>query len=176
MFNSGYKFNLVDKKSIDDSELLTIHYYNFRGKRRYIALVEEYIGQIFIVKFYPHSHHSSPDKYNVLVNDYDAARVIKTAIYIMRFLFEQHPEASFGFLAANTITETAAEILFYNKRFQIYSQLMADYFSSNIFVHISSETNSAYLLINRCHTDIDTFTDNALQMFIRNYPDLEATS
>ena len=172
MFDNRNKFNLIDKKSVDNSDLLITLYYNFKGKRRYIALVEEYAGSIFIVKFYPHSHQDSPHKYNVLLGDYDAPRVIKTAIDIMLFLFEKHPDASFGFLAANSITETKEETTYYNKRFQIYSQLMADYFSSDIFAHISSEVTSAYLLINRCNKDIDNFTDNALKMFIRNYPDL----
>ena len=83
MFGNGYSFNLADKKSFQENDLLTTHYYNFRGKRRYIVLIEEYAGKIFIVKFYPHSHRSSPDKYNVLTTDYDASRVIRTAIDIM---------------------------------------------------------------------------------------------
>jgi hypothetical protein len=103
MFDKGYKFNLIDKKSVVNSDLLTTYYYNFRGKRRYIVLVEEYINKVFIVKFYPCAYHDSPNKYNVLVKDYDAARVIKTSIDIMLFLFENNPQASFGFIAANSI-------------------------------------------------------------------------
>ncbi len=47
MFDKGYKFNLVDKKSVVNDDLITTYYYNFKGKRRYIALVEEYVGLLF---------------------------------------------------------------------------------------------------------------------------------
>jgi hypothetical protein len=91
----------------------------------------------------------------------------------MLFIFKDNPNASFGFIAANSNTENFKENLYYNKRFRIYSQLMADYFSSELFAHISNEVNGAYLLVNRCNKDIDGFTDSALKMFIHNYPDLE---
>jgi hypothetical protein len=135
--------------------------------------VEEYVGQIFVIKFYPNSHRNSPDKYNVLLDDYDASRVIRTAIDIMLDFLKHYPNASFGFIAPNSIRDKYKEILYYNKRFRVYSRLMANFFSTDLFSHIESEDNSAYLLINRCHADIDIFTDKALKMFIRNYPDLE---
>ena len=135
--------------------------------------MEEYVGKIFIVKFYPHSHHNSPDKYNILTTDYDAARVIRTAIDIRLLFLKDYPDASFGFIASNSITDTYEENKYYNKRFRIYRKLVANFFATETFAHISNEKTSAYLLVNRCNVDIDAFAGNAVKMLIRNYPDLE---
>jgi len=148
MSDEGYSFHLVDKKSFKDDDLVASWYNNFRGKRRYIALIEEYIEHIFIVRFYPNSHKNSPHKYNVLINDNDASKVIRTAIDIMLHLFNNYSDASFGFIAANSITEAYEEGKHYTKRFRIYGQLMADFFSADLFSHVSNEENSAYLLVN----------------------------
>ncbi len=173
MFDNGYKFSLVDKKSHNNDDLLYTHYYTFRGKRRYILLAEEYVGSIFIVKFYPHSHRLSPHKYNVLLADYDAMHVIRTAIDVMLYIYKSSPFASFGFIAANSIFDDYKETVYNNKRYRIYRQLMADFFPSDLFAHVANEMNGAYLLVNRTNQDIDTFTGNALKMFIYHYPDLD---
>lgn len=76
MFDSGYKYHRISIIKVPDKLFLGQHLYNFRAsKRRYIAVVEEYELQVFIVKFFPASHKLSDKKYNVIFNDYDAPRV-----------------------------------------------------------------------------------------------------
>jgi hypothetical protein len=106
MFDSGYKFALVSKTTVSKKLFLRQHINNFRSLfRRYLAVVEEYELNVFIVKFFPVSHKLSDKKYNVIFNDYDAPRVIRTCIDIMLSIATENELASFGFIGANTISE-----------------------------------------------------------------------
>ena len=54
MFDSGHKYHRINITKVSEKLFLRQHLYNFRAsKRRYIAVVEEYEFQVFIVKFFP---------------------------------------------------------------------------------------------------------------------------
>ena len=62
----------------------------------------------------------------------------------MLSIYEQYPNASFGFVGANRINETTVE----TKRYKVYSTIIATYFSSRLFYHKENKDKSAYLLMN----------------------------
>ena len=120
MFDSGHKYHRISITKVSEKLFLRQHLYNFRAsKRRYIAVVEEYEFQVFIVKFFPVSHKLSDKKYNVIFNDYDAPRVIRTCINIMLDMLAEKPLASFGFIGANTIINGESEGETNTQRFRI---------------------------------------------------------
>ena len=137
MFDSGYKFDLVSKTTVSKKLFLRQRIYNFRSLfRRYLAVVEECELNVFIVKFFPVSHKLSDKKYNVIFNDYDAPRVIRTCINIMLDILAEKPLASFGFIGANTISNGESEGETNTQRFRIYTKLMLNFFAKTAFSHL----------------------------------------
>lgn len=173
MFDSGYKYHRISITKISDKLFLRQHLYNFRTPhRRYIAVVEEYELGIFIVKFFPVSHKLSDKKYNVIFNDYDAPRVIRTCIDIMLDILAEKPLSSFGFIGANTITDKENEGKGNTQRFRIYSKLMVNFFAKTAFSHLEEPSISAYLMVNKKNRNFEELTPKIVEMFQKIYPDL----
>lgn len=173
MFDSGYKYHRISITKVSDKLFLRQHLYNFRAsKRRYIAVVEEYEFQVFIVKFFPVSHKLSDKKYNVIFNDYDAPRVIRTCIDIMLDILADKPLASFGFIGANTISNGESEGEANTQRFRIYTKLMLNFFAKTAFSHLEEPSISAYLMVNKKNKNFEELTPKIVEMFQKVYPDL----
>ncbi len=101
MFNSGYKFNLVDHQDTPGDFLIGYYKYTFNThRRRYIAIVEKYANDIFIIKYYADNHSQSDKKYSYVFNDEKPAPIIRTCIDIMLDVYKKHPNASFGFIGS----------------------------------------------------------------------------
>lgn len=135
MFESGYKFALISKTTISKNLFLRQRLYNFRSiRRRYIAVVEEYDFNVYIIKFFPVSHKLSDRKYNIIFNDYDALRIIRTCVNIMLSIASENELAGFGFIGANTIQANFYENASNTQRFRIYRRLMLNFLEMNRFI------------------------------------------
>ncbi|MFN3489554.1 MAG: hypothetical protein ACK4YV_10495 [Emticicia sp.] len=173
MFDSGYKFALISKTTVSKKLFLRQRIYNFRSLfRRYIAVVEEYELNVFIVKFFPVSHKLSDKKYNVIFNDFDAPRVIRTCIDIMLSIATENELASFGFIGANTISEDFYENEINTQRFRIYRRIMLNFFREESFSHLEEPSISAYLMVNKKNKNFEELTPKIVEMFQEVYPDL----
>lgn len=174
MFDKSFDYRLATVKKSSKEDLIKIYVYSFKStNRRYIVEVEEYAHNIYVVKFYPKEYRLSEHKFNFLVNDFEASKVIRTCANIMIDMLRQNPTASFGFIGANTITKDYTEQKYYTKRFSIYKTLMSSWFPEDKFLHSMNEANSAYLLINKDNDSYEELMKEAVKMFIRNYPDLD---
>jgi hypothetical protein len=147
MLAEAYPFyHIMDERVERDGHIKTL-LYRFKSTKSnmtYIVLVEHYVYDVFAVKFYPKSWADSPNKYRKLTNTFEPRKIIYTCINIMLSIYEQYPNASFGFVGANRINETTVE----TKRYKVYSTIIATYFSSRLFYHKENKDKSAYLLIN----------------------------
>jgi hypothetical protein len=147
MFDASFPYKLIQKKSIVGMDIIRKFVYDFHSsKRRYIVLIEEYELNVFVPKFFPSSLKDSPNKYNVLLNDFEAPRVVRTCINIVLELLAQHPNHSFAFVGANTITKKSVEQKYFTQRFRIYRILMLNFFTTNNWMHFEDFTTSTYLL------------------------------
>jgi len=175
MFNQSYPYYLVNKIKYEGHDLSETLLYSFRTeKRRYIVVVEMYKYSTYVIKFYPVSHKLSPKKYNILLNDRHPAPVIRTCVNIMLAILHQNDTANFGFVASNTIEGKYIEPKYYNQRFRIYKKLMSYWFPDNLFLHTINEANSTYLLLNRKNQNLEALTERIVEMFIRNYEELDS--
>jgi len=173
VFDNSYKYRKINVSEISNKSFLKQHLYGFLTQhRRYMAVVEEYNFQVFIVKFFPVSHKLSEKKYHVIFNDYDAPRVIRTCINIMLDILEITPLASFGFIGANTMSDNENEEEENTQRFRIYSKLMVNFFAETAFLHLKEPSISAYLMVNKQNTEYETLTPKIVEMFQEVYPDL----
>lgn len=105
MFDTAFDYSLIQKQPGSYKYILYEYIYQFyTNKRRYIAVVEEYEFHVFIVKFYPAERKRDPNRYSLVMNDFEFAPIIRTCINIMLRHLNGDVLASFGYIGANTIT------------------------------------------------------------------------
>ncbi|MDI9363599.1 MAG: hypothetical protein QM541_01515 [Flavobacterium sp.] len=174
MFDKSFPYKLIQKKSIIGQQIVREFIYDFRSsKRRYIVLVEEYNLNVFVPKFFPSLLKDSPNKFNVLVNDFEASRIVRTCLDIMLDLLYQHPNYSFAFVGVNTISKNIIEQKYFTQRFRIYRALMLNFFDTTYWQHFEDFSTSTYILIPFSKENLEQYLKKVLKMFSDIYPDLE---
>ena len=174
MFDVYYAFNKVDtERPIKNNFLICTHNYTFKaGATPYIAKVEEYPDNIFIIKFFRKQDRKRIDRYHVLTNEFKCTKIVSTCIRILISILEKNENASFGFLGANTINKEYEELRGETKRFKIYKRAMENLVGENIFEHTMDTINSTYLMVNRRNQTTDDFIERAKEMFNEIFPAL----
>ena len=157
---------------------LSTKLYRFKSNKNhtYIVEVEEYIGYVFMVKFYLKSHAQSPDKFHFLTNIGAAQSVIFTVIHIMLSIFNLHQGAypSFAFMGSNTKfgDEREDEQKSNTKRFQSYKKIISIFFGTETFEFIKDE-NASILIIKNRRANIDVHMATIIEYIYINYEILE---
>lgn len=178
MFDSSYKFNLVDRKNNPDPDILCIWKYNFKSAiRRYIITVELYQHNIYILKYHAACHSKCENKFSLLFNDEKPAPIIKTCVDVMISFYNANNLASFGFIGANSVNKKRKSTIITEgksntQRFRIYKLLMFNYFGKETFAHAINKKYSAYLMINRGNGKIRAFRRQAQALFSTLYINL----
>ena len=175
MFDSWYDFKYVQSIKSSDGIPLKTHRYSFKTskKLRFLVDVEEYDFQVFIIKFYLKSHLYSAKRFNLLTNDFDTPRKLRTCLQIMLSIYKKNPLASFGFIGAPIIDDERHinETRSNTKRYRIYSILVKSLFSDLHFTHAYNQKQSAYALINKDNLEPELFT-KVQKLFADYYPSL----
>ncbi len=140
----GYPFTYRKGPSHKDGPLVCVHHYTFRTRknRRYVVDAEEYQHHTYVLKYYPLSHKSSPNKYRVLTNDGDAFRILTTCTQVFLDICRRDPLASAGFVGEALVGEGVAN----TKRFRVYLQTVSTFIGPNRFIHHPMPAISAYFL------------------------------
>jgi hypothetical protein len=101
------------------------------------------------MKFFTEKSEKSKFKFNLLVGDYNAAKIIATCINVMLEILNGNETASFAFVGAHTYQQgVSVEKGKVSKRFSIYRKLMANKFGGVNFQHIEVTEKNAYLMCN----------------------------
>lgn len=133
--------------------------------------VEEYLHDIFILKYYQKKHRKHPKKFQILSEEYKAHTIVGTCVRIMLSIYSKNMKASFGFIGANSYNPATREEepLNNTQRFRIYKYAMEQLISTDTFTHGMDEDSSSYIMINkRC--DIEFVAGEAKRMFTALYP------
>lgn len=175
MFDSSFSYRLLQEKKVVDKEIVREFIYDFNSsKRRYIVLIEEYQLNVFVPKFFPSFLKDSPNKFNVLLNDFEASRVVRTCINILLELLSKYTSHSFAFVGVNTISKETLEQKYFTQRFRIYRQLMLNCFDTVYWQHYEDFVTSTYILIPATKENTEFYLKDVLKMFSDIYPDLES--
>lgn len=167
MFRNPYAFRYCNKTKTEEGGFVVIeHKLTFfcRFNHQYIVNVEEYPHEVFVVKFHLKSHSDSERRYQLLTEAHDPFRVIGTVLHIMLYFYKKYPYASFGFIGSPLEMEGKTN----TKRFRVYRQIMANYFSPVDFQHYLYAAASAYLMLNR-HSQEENLLPQIEQMFSKIY-------
>ena len=90
---------------------------NQKGQR-YIVWADEFEDAcLYGVKFFRQDYYDLRDQFSVVLNTFDAYRVLATCLSIMLSIYKRQPNVSFIFQGANSVGEMEKE----TKRFRIYS-------------------------------------------------------
>ena len=147
----GYPFQYRKGPSEKGGPLLCIHHYTFRTRKnkRYAVQVEQYRHHVYVLKYYPLSHKSSPNKFRVLTNDGDAFRILTTCFQIFLDIYRRDPLASAGFIGEALVGEDEAN----TKRFRVYMQSVLTFADPAHFAHHPAPEASAYFLENKANPE-----------------------
>ena len=155
MFNTFFDFKLLQiTPQKEKGDFITEYIFEFRTKRRrYIVIAEEYSYKIFVVKFYPAHRKNDEKRFNLVLNDYEFAPIIRTCINIILWLLDKEQTASFGYLASPTITKKYKEAKGFTQRYKIYDYVMDAFIPTKNFKRVTNDNNSAVLVINKKNQD-----------------------
>lgn len=152
--------------------LISTTKYTFKDKSNstYIINIEYYQNEIYIIKFFLKDHRSSPYKYNLLTNKWDARRVLHTCVQLGKDIYKTNSLASFGFIGSPTIDEYEKTEYAQTKRFKVYSSISTFFFSPEHFIHSFYSDKSAYILLNiEANKKNPNLLNDIVQMFDNNY-------
>ena len=124
--------------------------YSFKSPKThqtYWVWVEVYKHHFYAVKFHLKAHRHSEYKYNLMTGLYEARQCIRTCMAIMEEVAKNDSLASFGFIGANKIDESAIN----TKRFRVYRRFMLTSFGNDEYLHQYNIAKSTYVMINRKH-------------------------
>lgn len=170
----GYPFVFVEKRPFHGGgPVLYTLVYSFRSpvtRLRYTFLAEHHAGAIFAVKFHCHAHRLSERRYNIIVDKGDAFRIMRTVVEITLDILKEHPDASFGFVGSRSIDrDQNVEGISLTQRYRIYRWLATVLLGDRTFQHYEFDRVSAYLLVNRCHHDVDVMKERYMRKFSEIY-------
>ena len=173
----GYSFHATKQRpSIRGGLLLSTRTYRFKTRlnRIYLAEVEYYRHDIFIIKFYLKNHRGSKRKFNLTTKsvgadgkaqyDGDGWRIITTCLRIMLAVRAKFPLMSCGFIGA----ELEGESKDCTKRFRVWSKVVLAFFDPEQYTHHSNSPQSAYFIECNANPEPDLLT-KAVEMFEKIY-------
>jgi len=175
VFENHYPFTKVGcKTSFHHDNYLRTHIYSFRtNNSRYLIEVEQYLHEIFVIKFYRKQDKPRDCKFNILTNENNCTKIISTCIQVLITILQSHPNASFGFLGSHTIDGDNVEPRENTKRFKVYKTAMENLIGDDIFIHSMDVVHSTYLMINKNNSPEDEFLIKAREMFEDLFPSME---
>ncbi len=142
MFDEGFDFRFIQKRKIESNDVICEYHYSFfTSKKRYVALVEEYAQNVFAIKFYPASFKNNNNRFNLIVDDFEASKVIRTSVNIMLSILDQRPEASFVWVGSHTQMKSKHEAKTNTQRFRIYKYCYAELLYSARLVSLRGLSN-----------------------------------
>lgn len=170
MFNEYYPYRLQNIiKDVDDPNVISVRYYTFRsGLHYYVVEAEEYLFEVFALKYYLTEHRDNPRRYRILSNEHKMSRIVRTCIDIMLSIYKERPAASFGFIGSNRLSADCErqENMESTQRFRIYRYAVEQLIGPGRFIHAEDVGKSRYVMLNRETADnhLLDYILNALQV------------
>jgi hypothetical protein len=108
----------------------------------------------------------------LIADDRVMAIVIGSSLRLILKFLQEHPSASFGFVATESIVGAFRESKSNNQRFRIYKLVMQNFFGHETFSHFTDTANSAYLMVNKTRKNISGYISEMQSGFSFLYPDI----
>ncbi len=171
MFESGYPYRKINTQlPVNEEPLVRKFNYSFKTEknRRYLVLIHEYKYKVFVLKFHDASHKGRPNRYNLVVNDFNCTKVLRTVIDIALKLLNEEQMASFAFVG---VTKEKKEKKFQtnSQRLRIYKLLSENVLGVETFLHGLESQSNCYLLVNKRNENPEELYLSIVDMFTTVY-------
>lgn len=178
MFSLTYPCHFIRFNHVNDGVHMKTHVYSFkaRNNQRYIVEFDEFIGNVFLVKFYQKNHSGSPNKYNILTNSGWSCSVIYTVFDLMLRTWRNNSfgNVSFAFMGSNTISANGNEEPKKNtKRFHFYKVMIANFVGDKNFTFKQNIDSSIFVMLNKRNTSVESHMKTILKYIYTNYSILD---
>ena len=173
MFNSSLPYLLLTVKYEINLgfHIKTFVYRVTTTAGNYNIHLEEYIGDTYVIKFFPTRFKRRKNKFQMITSDNVMQGLLGKALQIFLSCLKNNNTASLGFVATASILGQFQEARENNQRFRIYKQVLQNFFGLETFAHFVGISNSAYLMANRTN-QIPDFVAKMQQGFSELYPDM----
>ena len=156
MFHQEFSntFNLADHQQKSNYIATEYVFTCTKTQHTYIALVQQYQHDVYMIKFFLKSHEHARDKFKLITNYGNCTRILRTCIDILVSIYRENPQASFGFIGEKSEGEELTRRFkkeLVNKRFSLYRRLVVNLFTDQLFTHFQYEKENAYMLLNKAN-------------------------
>lgn len=135
--------------------------------------VEEYIGDVFILKFFNNNHRLSKNRYNILTGDNQAPTIISTIFMIMLEIHKEISTASFAFMGSPIIKNGKKEDTTETKRLRVYKRFIHNRLGEETFEFLQGVDNSIYFIKNKSNFELSHKMEIIGKYLYDNYEDFE---
>lgn len=178
MFSLIYPCKFIKFNHVNDGVHIKTHVHTFkaRNNQRYIIEFDEFIGNIFLVKFYQKNHSSSIHKYNIMTCSGWSCSVIYTVFDLMLKTWRNNSfgNVSFAFMGSNTINADGTQESKKNtKRFNFYKILIANFVGDRNFSFKQNIESSIFVMLNKRNATVETQMNTILKYIYTHYSILD---
>lgn len=152
---------------------------------KYTIIFSEYIGNIFVAKFFPTQMSNDEDRFSIVFKygNKFSSTVIATVLDCMMKMAIKHPRHSFGFIGAQRIKKIIRKdgVIFSKekqentRRHSLYLRICKTKINPKDFYTSVNKKRSAILMINcnvyRTKEDSENYKMKMEKMFNENYPE-----
>lgn len=150
MKQKGYPFQFVGTDTTDaDQYLQKTFIYRFRSaksRHRYTVQVEQYIDNLYCVKFFDEATKLVLGKFSQLSGTYEPRAIFSTIADIALDIYNKDPLASFCFVGASDGKDNAPGVK--NRRYRVYSLYLKDLGIEHLFKPWFIDRYSMCVLVN----------------------------
>jgi len=180
MFDSPLKFSCISRTKEKGKALRSKRLYKFTSpkKKVYHVVIDEFPHKVFVVKYYLKIDEARNDKFNRIINDGHANRIIGTVVAITLSIWKEDQFASFAYIGIFKINSESyrhrreSKDTIGTQRFSIYKRITENLFGGNAFLHSVSEQMNAYMLISRQHSQPAKVLTEVIDEFRNVFPDV----
>jgi hypothetical protein len=169
-FQSAYPFRFLGRFKRFDQELLRYSFISSKTGKKYIVEFEIFPNELYGMKFYLDDFKKSKDRYKMLTHLGEPRQVLRTLVAVGADFVQRYPEGSIAFVGENRVGEDKN----CTQRYRVYKMLTATMVSGARFEHVILDEQSAYLLINKCVSDIRQYIQNVQKYMVDNYSDFDS--
>lgn len=174
MFDGWYAFRYVNSQTVlNEYPLIRKFTYSFKTKshRRYLVLIHEYEYKVFVIKSHDAAHKLLSNRYNLIFNDFDCAKVFRTVIEIALQVLKTERIASFAFVGVpkeNKEEKDQAN----SQRLRVYKLIAENFLGVETFLHGHEIRSNCYLLVNKYNIVPEAMYETIVDMFAAEFEEL----
>ncbi len=176
MFADWYQFRYINRQmAFNEYPFIATYCYSFKktsNQRRYVVQLHEYEYKVFVIKFYEAAHKNRRNKFNMLFNDHDCTKILRTVIEVALDILKSQELASFAFVGVPKEGKEGKDKE-NNQRLRIYKQLAENFFGTDTFKHGHEYRVNCYLMVTKKNINPETLYETIIDMFAGTFIELD---